>query len=124
MNEALKNPVPLAFAAIIVIGFVYILSRKILSDTVGAVGDAASAVNDARVSLGSSIGETIFEWFNKPAGGSSDLYYTVLFPDGTRHAIASPDVSSDGYFNYQGVRYRMGTNGENTRVAVAQGYTQ
>lgn len=64
----------------------------------GAAGAAASAAGTAVAN--------VYEWF-VPFDTGENLFYTVQFPDGTKHAIGSRTIASDGSFLYNNVRYRM-----------------
>jgi hypothetical protein len=112
MNELVKQPVIFALGAVIVIGFLYYLARK-------TVSDAAGAINDARLNVGGVIGETIYEWFHPPSN-IPDIHYAVLFPDGARHAIHATQIDSSGRFSYGGRKWRIGINQSGIRVAVPQ----
>lgn len=77
-------------------------------------GQAAEAVTE----FGGKVGSVIYDIVN-PSQTGEMLYYTPLFPDGTRHAIASGSVRSGGYFTYQGAEYRLGYSPEKKlRLAV------
>lgn len=57
----------------------------------GAVGSAVTQV-------GASIGGGLYEWLHSNAAGDL-LYYTITFPNGSRHAIPASDVHN-GEFDY------------------------
>jgi hypothetical protein len=82
--------------------------------TLGAEANGLSG--GALASLGESIGSGLFSVFGqKPAGPST--YYTVSFPDGSKHAIGDTSVDPSGQFTYSGLRYQLGVvNGQ--RVAT------
>jgi hypothetical protein len=64
------------------------------------------AVTDALHNAGSAAGSAIFDWFHPDQVGET-IFYTVQFPDGSKHAIASRAVGSDGGFLFNNVRYRI-----------------
>lgn len=127
-----QNPLVLAGAAVLVIGAVYYLARKTISDTVdaaggilsgdnaltkgtpyegagvaGTLGAGANAVTGGLLEkAGSFIGGKLYDWFGSDPA-ASDTFYTVTFPDGKRHAINAAGVSGAGYFTYGGVRYQI-----------------
>lgn len=72
-----------------------------VSKTVPKVGAALNSV-------GSAIGSGLYDLFHKDQTGEM-LYYTPVFPDGSRHAIASGDVSDDGKFFYMLKSYQLVT---------------
>jgi hypothetical protein len=140
VDTALKNALPLAIGAVLLIALVYYLARKTLSDAAGAVGGVISGDNlltqgtpyqatgiagtlgaAANVVSGGSlqaIGEAVSSWFS-PSYDDDGLFYITLFSDGQRHSVPGSTVDKDGYFTYQGKRYRLGYNNGNQRVAVA-----
>lgn len=74
-------------------------------------GDTGKDVLDKLGNLGVSISSGLFEIWN-PITGFKDpvgetLFYTVTFPDGKRHAVASSLVNSAGKFQFNGVWYQM-----------------
>lgn len=81
-------------------------------------GNVADSLNETRNNVGSAIGETVFNWFN-PASASPDVYISVTFPDGLKHAVSVRDIDSQGYFKptpnvypwYDGRRYRIKSSG-------------
>ena len=84
----------------------------------GTLGNAADKLSGGTLSAaGESLGETLFNWFG-PATPAMDVYYTVTFPDGARHAIHAPDVDRNGYFTYGGVKYRMKDDIQGKHFAV------
>lgn len=94
----------------------YFVVTKLFSKAAGAVGDAFEAA-------GSSVGETLFNFFNPDPTGEM-LFYMVNFPDGSRHSIGSREVSSTGIFTYalpggQAKRWQMKINSTGkTKYAV------
>lgn len=86
----------------------------------GAVGTLGNATNQLLAGVpqlaGEAIGETVYSWFH-PESTDADIYYAVLFPDASRHAIRGTNIDSDGYFSLDGVRYRIGYNSAGLRVA-------
>jgi hypothetical protein len=69
-----------------------------------AVGDAAKEGVDEVVQAftgdeNQTLGGFIYDSFH-PAPAGPDVYYTVTFPNGARHAIHAPDVNALGQFSY------------------------
>ncbi len=90
---------------------------KGLAGTLGAVVN--SATGGATASVGSKVGGFLSSVFGKE-DTSPSVFYTVLFPDGTKHAVGNTWVDKNGYFTYpQGstVRYKLGILGTQ-RVAT------
>lgn len=150
-----NNALPIAGGIVLIIAAVYYLLRKTVSDAAGAVTDTAAgiisgnnavtegtpyagagvlgtlggATNAALGGVPQAIGETISSWFAPTLSGDAAnmLDYSVLFPDGIRHAVPSNRVDKTGRFvnrnlsaNYagDGYTYRIGFNQSNQRVAV------
>lgn len=118
MNK--QTGIILGLAALALAG-VYFFGRRIIgavtefnkdtpyegSGAVGALGNVADKVSGGTLSaVGSSLGATLYNWFG-PKVPATDVYYSVTFPDGARHAIHAPLVDSFGFFTYAGVKYRM-----------------
>lgn len=134
-NSALLNqpPIQLALAAVLVIGFVYFLLRKSISDTADAIGNVnkgtpfegfgpVGTVGNItnRISGGTlaAAGERIARYFFPVSDPTESLFYVALFPDGEKHAIASRDVDRNGFFTRAGVRYRLAQAESGKRLAV------
>jgi hypothetical protein len=127
-----QNPLYLAGGVVLVIGAVYFLARKTITDVAegvggivtgdnaltkgtayegaGIVGTAGAVANAASGGLfdkiGSSIGNTLHDWFGDDVP-ANDTYYSVLFPDGQRHAVNAASVTGAGYFLYGGSKYSL-----------------
>lgn len=140
-----QNPLLLAGAAIAVIAAVYFLARKTVTDVVEGAGGLLSGNNDLTKDTpyeDMGILGTLGAAVDKVAGGatskigswiggllasdvhSEDVFYTVTFPGGDRHAVQSTIVSNDGYFNktippYANSRWRLGMDATGKRVAKA-----
>jgi len=93
---------------------------------VGALGNAFDKASGGTLSsVGTQLGETVYNWFNPP-DTSADVYYAVQFPDGAKHSISARDIDSSGYFTPNrsvytwsiGGRWRIGYNNAGLRVAV------
>lgn len=83
--------------------------------TIGALFNRASGGTLA------SWGESVSSWFTPTAApGDSNIFYRVLFPDGTHHAVGNGTIDKKGYFTFNGKTYRMGYNQANVRIAVPQ----
>lgn len=87
------------------------LALKLLQTTV-AVGEGVTAIasgtKKALNSLGSAIGSGLFDLFWPASDQVGEmLFYTVTFPDGARHAIASGSVNGGGQFTYNNIRWQM-----------------
>lgn len=60
---------------------------------------------DTLTATGEDIGSTLFDWLNPDPTGEM-LFYTVTFPDGSRHAIPSRSVVNGIFQNTgNGVNY-------------------
>lgn len=81
------------------------------------VKETASEIVAVPGEIGRAIGGSLYEWLN-PYDRRQDVFYTVLFPTGQRHAIRSDYVDSAGRFNYNGQRYTMRVRADRVRVAV------
>lgn len=159
IDKALENPLPLAGAAVLIIGVLYYLARKTVKDVAEAAGGVVSgnnvitqnqtnaagekvtayegrgilgtlgaAVNSVSGGIFASIGQSetvgsvvdsVAGWFSSNTAPTGNLYYRVIFPDGSAHAIVDSSVDKNGYFVWSGKRYRMGYNQGNQRIAVA-----
>lgn len=144
-NKAIANALPLALGAGVILFAVYFVLRKAVGDTVGAVASTAggvvsgnnaltkdtayegrgilgtlgAAVNAATGGAGEWAGERIASWFDhETVPGDSNIYYSVIFPDGARHAVGNAMIDKEGYFTRAGIRYRLGTSATGQRVAV------
>jgi len=75
----------------------------LLAGLAGAVYWLASRgiaqVSKALTSTGEAIGSGLFDFFHPHQAGEL-LYYSVTFPNGDRHAIASGNVDSNGLFRF------------------------
>lgn len=138
-SQALDNALPLAIGAAVIVGVVYYLGRKTISDSADAVGGIVSGNNavtrgtvyEGTGTLGtigaatdavsggvlSAVGEKISSWFT-PTQTGADLYFRTIFPDASVGAVPSNSIDAQGYFTYKGGRYRMGFNASGYRVAV------
>jgi hypothetical protein len=87
--------------------------------TVKGAGTVASGVLNAPAQAGTSLSNALFDWLNPYP--QNDTYYTVTFPDGSRHAIHSTDVGADGSFTYGGSNYSLKTDVTGTRYAAMAG---
>ncbi len=144
-NKAISNAVPVALGIGVILFAVYFVLKKAVGDTVSAVagtaggivsgnnaltkdtayedkgilGTLGAAVNAATGGAGEWAGERVADWFSpSKVPGDSNIYYSVIFPDGARHAVGNADVDKNGYFTRAGIRYRLGTSATNQRVAV------
>ena len=152
VDKALSNPLPLAGAAVLIIGVVYFLARKTVKDVaeaaggiisgnnaitqnqtnaagekvtayegagvVGTLGAVANSVSGGTLaSLGEKIGSGLFSIFGSKYDPTKPVYI-IRFPDGKTHGIDSNYIDKNGYFEYGGRKWKMGTlNG--VRVATA-----
>ena len=78
---------------------------------------AVAAVIAWPAEIGNSIGGTLYEWLH-PTDAGPDTYYTVLFPDGSKHAVHATDVDRYGAFNFDGSAYTLRVDNKMQRVAV------
>jgi hypothetical protein len=92
----------------------------------GVLGTLGATVNTvtggAAASAGSALGNVFTSIFGKKVVSPS-TFYSVLFPDGVRHAIGDTWIDKNGYFTYpQGgtIRYKLGTlNGKQIATKAA-----
>lgn len=93
----------------------------------GVLGTLGAAANTVSGGLFASIGQSapvasvvdsIAGWFTSNVQPTGNLYYRVIFPDGSAHAVVDSSVDKNGYFTWNGTRYRMGYDSSNQRVAV------
>lgn len=148
-DKLIENALPLAIGAAVILGVVYFIVKKTLGAAVdtaagaltgnnaitknatnasgervtayegaGILGTLGAATNAVSGGTLASLGEKISSWF-EPGEKSENLYYRVLFPDGSFHAVGSLSIDKNGYFVWSGKRYRIGVNQGNQRVAVA-----
>lgn len=87
----------------------------------GPASSLGAAVNGltggAAASTGEAVGSGLFSLFGSQPTGSS-TYYTVTFPDGSRHAIGDATIDSNSNFSYGGVNYRLGDDGTGKKIAT------
>lgn len=69
---------------------------------------AGSEASQILTNTGSAIGSSLYDVFHPDQLGEM-VFYTVTFPDNSRHAIGSRDVGADGSFTWAGERWRMVT---------------
>lgn len=145
VDKALKNPLPLAAGVVLVLVAVYFLARKTLTDAAAAVGGLVSGDNaltkgtdyegkGAAGTLGAAVDSAtggFTSWIGGGIGGAAatlrdwattdaadeNLFYTVKFPDGSKHAVGSLSVARDGTFTYQDVRYKLFIDSTGAKVA-------
>lgn len=128
-----QPPIQLAIAAVIVIGVVYFIIRKTVSDvgqatglstkgteyegagTVGILGNVANKLSGGSLA---AVGSKVADFFI-PKDRSPNVFYTATFPNNERHAIPSTEVDSAGFFFRNGVRYRLATGTDGKRLAIA-----
>jgi hypothetical protein len=86
----------------------------------GTLGAAFNSVSGGTLaSLGSWLGGKTYDivsWFSP--GDQPDVYQSVIFPDGSRHAIKLSDVSKDGLVDVDGTLYRLANNSSGKISAV------
>lgn len=71
------------------------------SGIIGSLGNATNQVlGGAPAALGESIGGGLYDVFHPAENIGPDTFYTVNFPDGSRHSVHATDVSKDGVFQY------------------------
>jgi hypothetical protein len=139
-NLSKQNPLLLAAGAALLVWVVYSLARKTVTDVAkgaGGVFTGNNAVTRDTVYEGAGLGGTFGaaadsisggllskfgEWVGgvfAPGSAGESSYYTVYFPDGTRHAVPASTVSKTGVFSYDDRRYVLGRqDGKNVaRVA-------
>jgi len=83
------------------------------------IGKGASEVLTA---TGEAIGGKLYELFN-PATEGETLFYTVKFPDGTFHAVASSFVDADGFFVNKNLAPQNPGDGKRYRIVIDKGAT-
>lgn len=88
----------------------------------GVLSTPAAAINQATGGLaadaGEGIGSGLFSLFGSSSVAADATYYTVYFPDGSRHAINSSAVDNNYRFAYGGVTYSLGQDGSGNRIAT------
>ena len=103
--------------------------KKVVTETLNPLSDknaayqGASAAVDAVAQLfgadpdpEGTIGTKLFNWTH-PDSVDENLFYTIKFPDGSKHAIGSTSVAGDGTFSYQDVRYKLFVDPAGNKVA-------
>ena len=90
------------------------LAWKLYTDLKAAGTKLLSAPGD----FGASLGLSLYDWINPGAGVGENVYYTVTFRDGSRHAVPSGTVASDGSFVYGGNSYVLKLDATGNRYAV------
>lgn len=89
----------------------------------GAVGTLGNLTNQILGGVPQSLGESISQWFEPDYSGGDNVFYTVLFPDNSKHAVGATTIDSKGYFTlpkiYGSMRFRLGVNQASQKVAVA-----
>ena len=118
----------------IVLGVVYFLIRKTVSDAgsaianinkgtpyegsgpIGTLGNIANTVSGGSLTR---LGEKVASFFvPSPNDKVFATDYIVTFPNGARHAISSTLVNANGFFTYSGVRYRLALDSNGKKIAV------
>ena len=82
------------------------IAAYIIYQLVNAGSAAVSAVGTATNAAGTSIGSSLFNFFNPNAAGSA-VTYTASLPDGTIVGVNSNNVASDGTTTIGGQTYQM-----------------
>jgi len=139
-----KNALPIALGAAVLLGVVYYLGRKTVSDVasgvgglvsgdnaitkgtayestgaVGTLGASVDAIAGSALSrLGEWLGETSYNIFNPQPTGYS-MTYIVIMPDGSKKGINSESLDSQSRFTLNGKRWQIVINQANQKVAVA-----
>lgn len=94
----------------------------------GVVGTLGHATNAILGGVPQAVGEYISSWFAPSGTPGDNVFYTVLFPDGSKHAVGASTVNAQGYFNSSAQSwganlpnkvYRIGVNSASQKVAVA-----
>lgn len=89
--------------------------------SLGPVGNVSAVENKLSggllASAGESIGGGLFSVFGAK-DTSPSTYYTVNFPDGSRHAIGDTSVDPSGRFQYGGVTWQLGDDGTGRKIAT------
>lgn len=63
-----------------------------------------TAASQTPAKIGVAASNAIFDFLHPPSNVGV-TFHTVLFPDGTSHAVDASTVASDGNFVYNGVDY-------------------
>lgn len=95
---ALKIETVLTVAAV---GVGAYLVYKLFNTAASAAGAVGAAVQQGYQSTVSALGSGLYKLFG-PADIGTNLYYTVTFPDNSRHAVPSNTVDSTGAFTWTG----------------------
>jgi len=125
LSQALKNPVIIGIAGVVVVGGVGLLVYKLISggfkavadinkgtpyEGAGVAGTLGNVTNQvlggAPQTIGEAIGGGLYSIFGSNPDVSS-VTYIVNFPDGMRHAVDSAQVDGNGNFIFNGSRYTL-----------------
>lgn len=88
----------------------------------GTLGAAANSISGGSLaSLGQWLGGKTFDVVQWVKGEKppSNLTYIILFADGSKRAVDSNAIDSNGYFSFEGRPYRLGLNSASEQYAVA-----
>ena len=85
-----------------VVGAVLYLGYKALSAGAQAATTAAAAVGQAFTSTQDALASGLYSLFGPTENFGPTTYYTVTFPDGSRHAVGSDIVNASGQFTWTG----------------------
>ena len=79
-----------------------------------------SAAADVLANTGSAIGSGLYDFFHPDAVGET-LFYTVNFPDGSRHSVPSSVVAGDGWFRNAHLTPNYAGDGRTYRIVKRKG---
>lgn len=103
-----KNPIAVGVAVVAVLGVAAYTVYRVLDinkgtpyEGGGVVGTLGNLTNQVLGGAPQAIGEALGSAF-APDESGANLTYAFTFPDGTRGAVNSNAVDSQGYFNYSG----------------------
>ena len=106
--------------AIIVGGYVLLQALGFLKKAATTAGQAAQTVVQAAefayTSARDALSSGFYSLFGPDENFGPDTYYTVNFPDGSRHAIGADQVSANGQFTWTG--YPAGSQAPQTLQIV------
>lgn len=115
MNRETQN---LLFKLALLAGGAYAVYWFFTSGLKQIASGAANAITNA----GAAVGGGLYEFWHPGAEGES-LFYTVRFPNGAQHSVASSNVSSNGQFSlivppYTNQRWQIVIDKVNRKIAL------
>lgn len=126
-----KNPVTVGLAIVGVLGIAayslykfFDINKGTPYEGSGAVGTLANLTNQVLGGVPQALGDALGSAF-APDESGANLTYTFTFPNGTKGAVNSNAVNSQGNFNYsgsnasyRGQNFQLRTLANGTHIAV------